>query len=151
MLSFEVDLQSCTRCGECIADCPARIIVMEEGVPTIAPDREATCYRCQHCLAICPTGAVSILGLKPSGSRPLAGSYPDPDKLEALIRGRRSVRRYKQENLEPGRGRKSGGAGLGGENRTRKFQEIGQKQENWANRNKPGPQKQPKNRKFQAG
>jgi nitroreductase len=74
---------------------------MEEGGPTIAPDREAACYRCQHCLAICPTGAVSILGLRPTGSRPLAGAYPEPDRLEALIRGRRSVRRYKPENLEP--------------------------------------------------
>jgi len=101
MLEFTINTASCTRCGECIADCPARIIVMEEGGPTIAPDREAACYRCQHCLAICPTGALSILGLKPTGSRPLAGAYPDPDKLETLIKGRRSVRRYKPENLEP--------------------------------------------------
>jgi len=101
MLEFAINTASCTRCGECVADCPARIIVMEEGGPTIAPDREAACYRCQHCLAICPTGALSILGLKPTGSRPLAGAYPDPDKLETLIKGRRSVRRYKPENLEP--------------------------------------------------
>jgi len=100
-LDFTVNTAVCTRCGECVADCPARIIAMEEGVPTIAPDKVAACYRCQHCLAICPTGAVSILGLKPTGSRPLAGAYPDPDKLETLIKGRRSVRRYKPENLEP--------------------------------------------------
>jgi nitroreductase len=74
---------------------------MAEGVPTIAPDVESSCYRCQHCLAICPTGAVSILGLKPTGSRPLSGNLPDPDTLENLIRQRRSVRRYKPENLEP--------------------------------------------------
>jgi nitroreductase/NAD-dependent dihydropyrimidine dehydrogenase PreA subunit len=101
MLDFTVNTAICTRCGECVADCPARIITMEEGVPTIAADKEATCYRCQHCLAICPTGAVSILGLKPGDSRPLAGAYPDPDQLEMLIRGRRSVRRYRPENLEP--------------------------------------------------
>jgi nitroreductase/NAD-dependent dihydropyrimidine dehydrogenase PreA subunit len=101
MLSFEIDSQRCTHCGECAADCPARIIVMDEGVPTITPDKEASCYRCQHCFAICPTGAVSILGLKPADSRPLAGAFPDPDALEMLIKGRRSVRRYKQENLEP--------------------------------------------------
>lgn len=100
-LDFSVDADRCTRCGECVADCPARIIAMQEGLPTIAPDKEEACYRCQHCLAICPTGAVSILGLKPGNSRPLAGAYPDPDKLETLIKGRRSVRRYKPENLEP--------------------------------------------------
>jgi nitroreductase/NAD-dependent dihydropyrimidine dehydrogenase PreA subunit len=101
MLNFEVNATTCTRCGECAADCPARIISMKEGFPTIVPEKEATCYRCQHCLAICPTGAVSILGLTPDDSRPLAGNYPGPDQLETLIKGRRSVRRYKPENLEP--------------------------------------------------
>lgn len=101
MLDFIVNQQACTRCGECVADCPARIITMEEGVPTIALDKESSCYRCQHCLAICPTGAVSILGLKPTGSLPLNRNLLDPDKLEALIKGRRSVRRYRPENLEP--------------------------------------------------
>jgi len=101
MLDFSVNTTTCTRCGECVADCPARIITMDAGVPAIAPDREAACYRCQHCLAICPVAAVSILGLNPSGSLPLAGNLPDPDKLENLIKGRRSVRRYKPENLEP--------------------------------------------------
>jgi len=101
MLDLIINTDTCTRCGQCIADCPARIIAMEEGIPAIVPDREASCYRCQHCLAVCPTGALSILGLKPTGSRPLAGAYPDPDKLEMLIKGRRSVRRYKPENLEP--------------------------------------------------
>ena len=101
MLDFMVNKQSCTKCGLCVADCPARIIAMADGRPVIAPDKEAACYKCQHCLAICPTGAVSILGLTPENSRPLAGNYPDPDQLEILIKGRRSVRRYKDENLEP--------------------------------------------------
>jgi nitroreductase/NAD-dependent dihydropyrimidine dehydrogenase PreA subunit len=102
LLDYTVNTSTCTRCGQCVADCPARIIAMPEGAfPAIAPESEATCYRCQHCLAVCPVGAVSILGLKPGGSRPLAGAFPDPDKLEMLIKGRRSVRRYKPENLEP--------------------------------------------------
>lgn len=101
LLDFTINTAACTRCGECIADCPARIISMQDGVPTIVQDKEATCYRCQHCLTVCPTGAVSILGLKATGSRPLHGTVLDPDKLETLIKGRRSVRRYRPENLEP--------------------------------------------------
>ena len=101
MLDFIINQQTCTKCGQCIADCPAMIIAMEDGFPAIAPEKEAACYKCQHCLAICPSGAVSILGLKPGGSRPLFGGYPEPDKLETLIKGRRTVRRYKEENLDP--------------------------------------------------
>lgn len=100
MLNFVIDEQRCTRCGQCVTDCPAMIIAMSKGLPAIAPEKEATCYKCQHCLAVCPTGAVSILGLKPAASRPLASGFPDPDKLETLIKGRRSVRRYKDENLD---------------------------------------------------
>jgi len=101
LLEFTVNTATCTRCGECVADCPARIIAMGEGVPAIAPDKEASCYRCQHCLAICPVGAVSILGLNPAGSHPMNGDLLDPDKLETLITGRRAVRRFRPENLEP--------------------------------------------------
>lgn len=102
MLDFTVNHQSCTRCGLCVADCPARIITMpDDGFPVITPENEASCYRCQHCLAICPTAAVSILGLSPENSLPLTGAFPDPEQLATLIKGRRSVRRYQEENLEP--------------------------------------------------
>ncbi len=102
MIDFNVNRQTCTMCGECVADCPARIITLaEDGYPAIIPEKESTCYRCQHCLAICPTGSVSILGQHASDCRPLKGAFPDPDALETLIRGRRSVRRFKQDNLDP--------------------------------------------------
>lgn len=102
MLDFEINRESCIRCAECVTDCPARIIAMaEDGYPFIAVEKEANCYRCQHCLAVCPTGSVSIFGLDPAASLTLAGGYPDPDRLETLIKGRRSVRRYRDENLEP--------------------------------------------------
>lgn len=102
MLDFNVNPRTCIRCGQCVADCPARVIAMAEGgFPFIAPELEPSCYKCQHCLAICPTGAVSILGLQPGDSRLLAGNYPDPAQLETLIKGRRSVRRYQEENLDP--------------------------------------------------
>jgi nitroreductase/NAD-dependent dihydropyrimidine dehydrogenase PreA subunit len=102
MLDFIVNHLTCTRCGQCVADCPARIIALTDaGFPVIAPENEANCYRCQHCLAICPTAAVSILGLNPEESLPLAGNFPAPEQLATLIKGRRSVRRYQEENLEP--------------------------------------------------
>ena len=101
MINFIVDQSLCTKCGGCVVDCPAMIIAMESGYPAIAAEKEAACYNCQHCLTVCPTGAVSILGLKPAGSRTLAGGYPAPDNVEMLMKGRRSVRRYKDENLDP--------------------------------------------------
>ncbi len=101
MLDFRVNQQRCTRCGECVTECPAKIIALGDGCPVIPLDSESACYRCQHCLAICPTGAISILGKSPEESLPVAGRFPAPEQMEILLKGRRSVRRYKEENLDP--------------------------------------------------
>lgn len=102
MIDFRIDRERCTQCKQCVGDCPSRIIGLDgEGFPSIAPEKETNCLGCEHCLAICPEGALSILGYRPEESLLLKGGYPDPQQLETLIKGRRSVRRYRPENLDP--------------------------------------------------
>jgi nitroreductase/NAD-dependent dihydropyrimidine dehydrogenase PreA subunit len=101
MLSFTVDQETCTRCGQCAVDCLPGIITLDGGYPAIAPGKEASCLECQHCLAVCPSGAVSIFGRNPEKSLLLAGKLPTPLMMETLIRGRRSVRQYRDENVAP--------------------------------------------------
>lgn len=98
MLQFTIDDALCVRCGECAADCPAGIIVMND-TPEITD--EQGCFKCLHCYAVCPTGALSILGNNPEGEVSLVGQLPSAEKVSNLIRWRRSVRRYKDENLAP--------------------------------------------------
>lgn len=102
-VGFCVNGDLCVRCGLCVRDCPARIIEREGGaVPFIRPEQGEQCLRCQHCLAVCPTGAISILGRKAADSLLLApGSIPRFDQMAALVRGRRSVRQYRDENVPP--------------------------------------------------
>ncbi|NTU94239.1 MAG: nitroreductase [Chlorobiaceae bacterium] len=101
MLQFEVNKPGCIRCGECVFDCPARIIgVGEDGYPAIPPEKEVSCIRCEHCLVVCPPGVISILGINPAASSPVEGNFPDPSSMETLIKGRRSVRRYREENVD---------------------------------------------------
>lgn len=101
MLKFEVRQEKCIQCGLCAKDCPVNIIDLETGYPRIEADKEQTCIKCQHCLAICPTAALSILGKRPEQSQPINGQLPDPGQMEILIKGRRSVRHYQDENLDP--------------------------------------------------
>lgn len=98
MLQFRIDEERCIQCGECALDCPAGVIAMD-GYPKMT--NEAGCIQCQHCLAICPTAAVSILGKNPEASTVLAGNMPDPASLATLIKGRRAVRRYREQDLAP--------------------------------------------------
>ncbi|MFH1217090.1 MAG: nitroreductase family protein [Pseudomonadota bacterium] len=98
MIQFQIDEERCIQCGECAIDCPAGVISMDS-YPKMS--NEEGCFQCQHCLAVCPTGAVSILGKDPDASTSLAGNFPDPGKLETLIKGRRTVRRYSEKDLPP--------------------------------------------------
>jgi len=97
LFNFRVDEKLCIQCGECAADCPAGVIHMEE-FPVF--DEDGGCYRCQHCLAVCPSGAISILGKDPEASQLLAGTFPAPAQMSALIKGRRSVRRYRDDDVD---------------------------------------------------
>lgn len=99
MLDFKVDAEKCIKCGACVADCPVSIIKMEEGdFPEMT--KEERCLRCQHCLAVCPVGAISILGRKPEDCLPVAEKNEENSRwLKELVRGRRSVRKYIQEDL----------------------------------------------------
>ena len=99
---FRVDQDKCIRCGECVNDCPVNILVIGESVPFVAEGRSGDCIGCQHCLAICPEGAVSVLGLEPGDSLQLdPNELPAYGQIERVLRGRRSVRRYLEEDVSP--------------------------------------------------
>jgi len=102
MLDFTIDKETCISCGQCASDCPAMIISMETNLPTIAEDLEEFCIGCMHCVAVCSEGSVSILGYGPEEGTSLEKtSAAKPDALEMLIKGRRSVRNYQDENVDP--------------------------------------------------
>lgn len=96
MLQFHVDETLCIRCGECVTDCPAGIIALDD-LPVIT--NEGGCYRCLHCYTVCPTGAVSILGNVPEAGAPITPDLPSAVQMTSLIKWRRSTRRYLDENL----------------------------------------------------
>ncbi|HNV71641.1 MAG TPA: nitroreductase family protein [Candidatus Ozemobacteraceae bacterium] len=101
MLDFSIDQGRCTGCGACVHDCPARVLELVEGKAGMVAGKAEECIKCQHCLAICPVEAVTIGGVHASDCLKLDGQFPTPEQLELLMRGRRSVRAYKRENLPP--------------------------------------------------
>jgi len=96
-LNFCVDAEKCIRCDACVKDCPSEIIHRKETVPEAVA---GGCLECQHCLAVCPAGAISIFGLKPENSLSLLdGAIPSYRQMKAFVRGRRSVRRFSDEDV----------------------------------------------------
>jgi nitroreductase/NAD-dependent dihydropyrimidine dehydrogenase PreA subunit len=100
MLSLNINQELCTKCGECIRECPVRVLEFQGGVPSVIKEKEAQCIECQHCFTVCKPGALSIFSLDPAQSTPLEGNFPEPEKMKTLMSGRRSVRRYKKEAVD---------------------------------------------------
>lgn len=99
MIDFKIKQETCIQCGLCAKDCPVSIIELAP-FPKIIEEKENNCIRCQHCLAVCPTGALSIWGIDPKDSFSINGKLPKPEEMTRLIKTRRSIRKYKDENVD---------------------------------------------------
>jgi nitroreductase/NAD-dependent dihydropyrimidine dehydrogenase PreA subunit len=98
-----IDESMCRRCGMCARACPVGIIALGEGFPitgypTTVEKIEKGCITCGHCVAACPRAALSHSRMTPEECIPLeAGWKLTPGQLEQLVKGRRSIRRYRPE------------------------------------------------------
>ena len=95
--SMKLDKDLCSKCGICADVCPGNIMsIGEDGYPK--SDRLAFCITCGHCVAHCPNEAIEleVVTLKEQQKKPA----PLPkEQAVSFLRGRRSVRKYKQENV----------------------------------------------------
>jgi nitroreductase len=62
------------------------------------PEDERFCLNCQHCLAVCPESAVLCNDVAPEQCAEI-GELPEPSRMFNLLRQRRSIRQYKNENV----------------------------------------------------
>jgi len=93
MNTIKIDKEKCVQCGLCISDCIAKCIEFdEEDYPKIRYAER--CLGCQHCLSICPNGALSYNDKNPEDSEKISNK-----DILSLIKSRRSVRQYKDEEL----------------------------------------------------
>lgn len=51
-------LAACTRCNDCVAACPAGIVVRRDGLPEVDFSK-GECTFCGDCATVCKTGALS--------------------------------------------------------------------------------------------
>ena len=52
----KINRDECTGCEECVDNCPAEAISMNDDVAVINPDE---CTECGECVEVCPAEAIS--------------------------------------------------------------------------------------------
>lgn len=98
MVKIKIDEEKCIKCGACVRDCITYSLEQNEnGVAKVRENGESLCISCQHCFSICPVGAINFEELKPEDAS--LPNFGNPDDLLSLIKSRRSIRQYKEEEI----------------------------------------------------
>lgn len=100
---FHLNKSKCSGDGLCINICPMGLLEFEKGTtyPSIGKEKEKACIKCGHCVSVCPHLAISIDGIDLENCLPIKESNKiDFEKVEQLLRGRRSIRQYKDKKVE---------------------------------------------------
>lgn len=96
-LNFKIDTEKCIHCGLCVKDCVANVLEFDDTrCPSVKSGHR--CIGCQHCFAVCPVGAISVFDKNPEKSDKVFTQ--NPDMILNLIQARKSVRSYKNENVD---------------------------------------------------
>jgi nitroreductase/NAD-dependent dihydropyrimidine dehydrogenase PreA subunit len=103
MSLISIDEAKCTRCGLCGRACPVNIITLGDRLPETVQKIEKGCITCGHCIAVCPCAALSHCRMKPGDCIDLAKGWRlTPEQIEQLVKGRRSIRRYRPDPVDRG-------------------------------------------------
>ncbi|MDO5521513.1 MAG: nitroreductase family protein [bacterium] len=97
---FYVNSEKCIACKQCIKDCPTSIISLQNEKARI--NEEGHCLKCGHCLAVCPVEAIETDDYSMDQVIPYDKSSftVEADTLLNFIRFRRSIRRFKDKEVE---------------------------------------------------
>lgn len=96
---IEINQSLCTRCGACVKDCPGNALKLSEQTAIY----KGACIQCGHCVAICPVNAVSI----PDYAMEEVETFEkeqfalSAERYLRAVKFRRSIRNYKQDQVEP--------------------------------------------------
>ncbi|WMW67121.1 nitroreductase family protein [Nitratidesulfovibrio liaohensis] len=98
-----LDTDACTGDGHCMAACPKGLLQPDgNGHPVPVPDAAEQCIDCGHCVAVCPSSALRHARLPLASFLPIQPGQASATAMDALIRNRRSIRRFSPRPLPDG-------------------------------------------------
>jgi nitroreductase/Pyruvate/2-oxoacid:ferredoxin oxidoreductase delta subunit len=101
---IQIDFDKCTACRLCTIVCKDLTLQMKDGKVAIDENPLFGCYACGHCVAICPENCIILEGREATMGDffeiPARDKMAQYDQLLNLMYGRRSVREFKQKDVE---------------------------------------------------
>ena len=101
---IRIDSVKCTGCGLCVSVCKDFSLIIENNKVRKSSSPFFGCTGCGHCMAICPEEAIEISGRELSTEDlfeiPERKSVANYDQLLSLLQHRRSIREFKDKNVE---------------------------------------------------
>jgi len=97
MKPINIDEKKCVGCSLCVKDCPNSFLYLENGK---VHTRESGCIECGHCYAICPQGAVNMTNYNCKEEAVVPMTELDGDTLLSAMRSRRTIRLFKDRQVE---------------------------------------------------
>ncbi|MBU1087555.1 MAG: nitroreductase family protein [Candidatus Omnitrophica bacterium] len=97
-----VDKNKCKADGICTKVCPIEILKMDadKQMPAAIENAEEMCINCGHCVCVCPHAALSLAKMPVKDLSELPADWRIPeDKLITFLKGRRSIRQYKNKEV----------------------------------------------------
>ncbi len=99
-----IDQDSCNACGACVEVCKDFGLYLDGEILKINPEPVFGCFGCGQCAAVCPNGSIIVEGRTLSAEdfikQPSRGSRTTYDYLYRLMLSRRSVRDFKEKDIE---------------------------------------------------
>ncbi|MGE5308714.1 MAG: nitroreductase family protein [Deltaproteobacteria bacterium] len=99
MSFLSVDQKKCAGDGMCAKVCPLGLIYLDgQKTPQAVEGAKDACLNCGHCVSVCPHGALSTEKMAADQCPPLPEGWDLPlDRVEPLLKGRRSIRQFKAD------------------------------------------------------
>jgi len=102
---ISVNPELCTGCGLCVNVCSDYSLKLENNIAAKSDSAIFGCIGCGHCMAVCPTDAIEIHGREISPDDmfdlPPKESVAGYEQILSLYQRRRSVRKFKDQSVEP--------------------------------------------------
>jgi nitroreductase/NAD-dependent dihydropyrimidine dehydrogenase PreA subunit len=94
----------CNSCGLCVKVCKDFSLIMDKGKPVVSDTPLFGCVACGQCMAVCPKNAIEISGREMTSNDRIDLSEmknkPNYEMLKNLMIGRRSIRDFKDKDVE---------------------------------------------------